>query len=273
MRQSGGDDLPFRPEYSRAAESAPGRGLRQWRSQLWVGVGSPSISAALSPTSFCRRPSGFFSGKVLTTGRRPARGRDPRHHHGAARRPGCRPDEVDLTIHGTTLATNAIIERRGARTALLTTQGFSDTLEFAFGHRFDQYDLEMVRPPAAGARGRCAWKCPSALPPTAACCCRSTRVPCARSPRTLREQTIQSVAVSFMHSYREPAHELRVRAILEEECPDLYVSLSHESLSGDPRIRTHVDDGRQRLYPAADGELSAQARSPAQADRICAGRC
>src|SRR5206468_7022993 len=90
-------------------------------------------------------PAASFSGKVLTTGHAPEEG----VMHGITQVlqvAGITPDQVDLTIHGTTLATNAIIERRGAPTALLTTQGFKDTLEFAFGHRFDQYDLEMVRP-------------------------------------------------------------------------------------------------------------------------------
>src|ERR1700722_4787153 len=53
---------------------------------------------------------------------------------------------LDLVIHGTTLATNALIERKGARTALLTTRGFRDSLEMAYEHRFEQYDLYMERP-------------------------------------------------------------------------------------------------------------------------------
>src|SRR5205814_1356745 len=53
---------------------------------------------------------------------------------------------LDLVIHGTTLATNALIERKGARTALITTAGFRDSLEIAYEHRFEQYDLYMERP-------------------------------------------------------------------------------------------------------------------------------
>jgi N-methylhydantoinase A len=64
---------------------------------------------------------------------------------------------LDLVIHGTTLATNALIERKGARIALITTAGFRDSLEIAYEHRFEQYDLYMERPepwyPAI-----CAWK-------------------------------------------------------------------------------------------------------------------
>src|SRR4029450_1970803 len=90
-------------------------------------------------------PNGFFSGKVLTTAEAPEEG-VVRAIALVLGKAGVTPDRVSLTIHGTTLGTNASIERRGARTALITTAGFKDTIEFAFGHRFDQYDLEMVRP-------------------------------------------------------------------------------------------------------------------------------
>ena len=59
---------------------------------------------------------------------------------------GISADSSDLVIHGTTLATNALIERKGARTALITTRGFRDSLEIAYEHRFEQYDLYMDRP-------------------------------------------------------------------------------------------------------------------------------
>src|SRR6188474_3620036 len=54
--------------------------------------------------------------------------------------------DVGLVVHGTTLATNALIERKGARTALITTEGFRDSLEIAWEHRFEQYDIYMERP-------------------------------------------------------------------------------------------------------------------------------
>ena len=90
-------------------------------------------------------PDRTVSGKVLTTLGAPEKG----VLDGISRlltSTGVAPGDISMVLHGTTLATNAIIERRGARTALLTTEGFRDTLEFAHGHRFDQYDLELVRP-------------------------------------------------------------------------------------------------------------------------------
>src|SRR4029450_899034 len=60
---------------------------------------------------------------------------------------GLKPAELGLIIHGTTLATNAIIERKGAKTALIVTEGFRDSIEMAFEHRFEQYDIFMRKPP------------------------------------------------------------------------------------------------------------------------------
>jgi N-methylhydantoinase A len=65
---------------------------------------------------------------------------------------GVTPESVQLAIHGTTLATNALIERKGAKTALITTDGFRDSIEIAYEHRFDQYDLYMERPPTLTPR-------------------------------------------------------------------------------------------------------------------------
>ena len=62
------------------------------------------------------------------------------------KRTGVSAADVTLVIHGTTLATNALIERKGARTALVTTDGFRDSIEIAYEHRFEQYDLYMERP-------------------------------------------------------------------------------------------------------------------------------
>ena len=59
---------------------------------------------------------------------------------------GIAASDLALVIHGTTLATNALIERKGAKTALVTTEGFRDSLEMAYEHRFEQYDLYMERP-------------------------------------------------------------------------------------------------------------------------------
>ena len=69
-------------------------------------------------------------------------------------RTGVSATDMTLVIHGTTLATNALIERKGARTALVTTDGFRDSIEMAYEHRFEQYDLYMERPQPLVERDR-----------------------------------------------------------------------------------------------------------------------
>ena len=66
-------------------------------------------------------------------------------------------DAVELVIHGTTLATNALIERKGAKTGLIATEGFRDSVEIAYEHRFEQYDLYMDRPKPLVPRHRRLW--------------------------------------------------------------------------------------------------------------------
>jgi N-methylhydantoinase A len=90
-------------------------------------------------------PQGTVSIKLLTTPNAPEAG----VLDGVSRILGqtaVAPGEIGLMIHGTTLATNALIERKGARTALITTEGFRDSIEMAYEHRFEQYDLYMERP-------------------------------------------------------------------------------------------------------------------------------
>src|SRR5882672_7235650 len=88
---------------------------------------------------------GAYALKVLTTTDAPERGvlDGVRTILAEAK---CRPADVSLVVHGTTLATNALIERKGAHTALVTTEGFRDSLEIAWEHRFEQYDIYMERP-------------------------------------------------------------------------------------------------------------------------------
>ncbi len=179
-------------------------------------------------------PHRSFSGKVLTTSDAPDEG-VLRGIASVLADAGVAPDEIGLIIHGTTLATNAIIERRGARTALLTTEGFKDTLEFAFGHRFDQYDLEMVRPEPLVSR---PWRLevPERMASDGSVLLPLDENAVRTHARTLRDSNIASVAVSFLHAYRSPEHESRTGAILKQECPGLYVSLSHEVC---PEIREY----------------------------------
>ena len=118
----------------------------QSRVRLAVDIGGTFTDIVLEA------PSGHWTQKVLTTPSNPADG----FMTGAdavLERAGIAPEQVDLIIHGTTLATNALIERKGAKTALIVTEGHRDSLEIAYENRFDQYDLYAERPaPLSQAR-------------------------------------------------------------------------------------------------------------------------
>jgi N-methylhydantoinase A len=137
------------------------------------------------------------------------------------------PSELSLMIHGTTLATNAIIERKGARTALLTTEGFRDTIEIRHENRFEQYDVNIDLPAPlvprrlrfpvrerVDARGRVLVPLDEGR----------VRVLANR----LAEEGVESVAVGFLHSFTNPAHEGRTGEILAEVLPGIPVTLSCE---------------------------------------------
>jgi N-methylhydantoinase A len=143
------------------------------------------------------------------------------------REAGIEPHALDLVIHGTTLATNALIERKGAHAALITTAGFRDSLEIAYEHRFEQYDLYMERPEPLIARDlrlevteRLAADGSVLLPFEAASLERLLPI--------LRQREIEAVAISFLHSYVNPAHEEQARDLIARLLPHVAVTISSE---------------------------------------------
>ena len=105
---------------------------------------------------------------------------------------GIAPGEIDLFIHGTTLATNAIIERKGAVTALIATEGFRDILDIADEGRYDQYDIFIDKPKSPWSRASAASPCRSASMPRARCCSRSTSQRCWRCCRRSTASALQA---------------------------------------------------------------------------------
>ena len=172
--------------------------------------------------------------KVLTTPRAPEKGVLAGIER-ALETTGLSPDAFEIVIHGTTLATNAIIERRGAKTALLVTEGFRDVVAMAFENRFEQYDIYMDRPEPLvprhlrigvkeriDARGNVLIPLDTdALDPIV---------------ERLKEEEVEAVAVGFIHGYVDARHERAVRDLLAEAMPGLSITLSSEV---SPEIREY----------------------------------
>ena len=150
-------------------------------------------------------------------------------------RAGVAPEAVELVIHGTTLATNALIERKGARTALLTTEGFRDSIEMAYEHRFEQYDLYMERPEPLVPR-ELRLGVPERLAADGSLLMALDEAAVAAHAAFFREEGVEAVAVGFLHSYADDSHERRAAAILRRELPEATVCLSSEV---SPEIREY----------------------------------
>src|SRR5262249_31551213 len=138
-----------------------------------------------------------------------------------------KPGDVGLVIHGTTLATNALIERKGAKTALLTTEGFRDVIEIRHENRFEQYDVDIDLPaPLVPRRLR--------LPVRERIDAQGTvllpldEASLAGAIDTLAAREIEAVAVGLLHSFTNPDHEQRVRDAVAKRLPEVAVTLSCE---------------------------------------------
>ena len=173
-------------------------------------------------------------GKVLTTPDDPSEAVEE-GLRGLLEREEVDASQLKTIIHGTTLVTNALIERRGAPTALLTTEGFRDAVAIGTEHRYDMYDIFLEKPEPL-------------VPRSLRYGIRERVLDDGSVLRELDEDQVRSVAaeilgrgigavaVSFLHGFRNPGHEQRAAEILAEEAPDVAVSLSSEV---SPEIREY----------------------------------
>ncbi|HEX6442435.1 MAG TPA: hydantoinase/oxoprolinase family protein [Stellaceae bacterium] len=141
--------------------------------------------------------------------------------------------ETDRIVHGTTVATNALLEHKGARLGLLTTEGHRDVVEMREGLKDDRYNLRMPPPEqlaprhlrlGVGERIRADGRIEIPLDPASL----------DEAIGRLKEAQIEAVAVCYLHAWRDPVHERATRDALARAMPDLYVSLSSEVL---PQIK------------------------------------
>ncbi|MDG1103799.1 MAG: hydantoinase/oxoprolinase family protein [Ascidiaceihabitans sp.] len=167
-----------------------------------------------------------FSTKVLTTYIAPENAIIDGLHQVCAKA-GVAPSDIGQIIHGTTLATNALIERRGAKTALITTEGFRDVIEMRTESRFEQYDLNLTLPePLIPRQSR--FSISERVDATGGVLVDLNRAEVEAVADQLNAAGYESIAVGLIHSYLNPYHERMVRDVLAEKLPDVMVSLSSE---------------------------------------------
>ncbi len=138
-----------------------------------------------------------------------------------------RPTDVSEIMHGTTLVSNSLIERKGATTALITTEGFRDVLASGREQRYDLYDLFLEMPDPLVPRRR-RWGVPERVLADG-----TIETPLDISvtehlARRLVEEDVQSVAVCLLHGYRNPEHEESIRVVIEQIAPDVSISLASQ---------------------------------------------
>ena len=160
-------------------------------------------------------------------------------------------------IHGTTVATNAIIERRGARTGLVTTEGFRDLLEIGRLRLMRLYDMDQERP-APLVRRRWRFEVAERLDYRGKVIRPLDRDSLNQAIADIAAENIQSVAVCLVHAYANPAHERAVAAAIRERLPEIYLTVSSEVL---PEIReferTSTTVANAYVMPILDRYLSS----------------
>ena len=171
-------------------------------------------------------PEGLVSTKVLTTYAAPENAIIEGMNR-VCEQAGVPTSKIEQIIHGTTLATNALIERRGAKTALITTQGFRDVIEMRTESRFEQYDLNLVLPdPLLPRHQRLTVE--ERIDARGEVLVPLNRADVVALAEQVREAGYESVAVGLLHSYLNDSHERMIGEVFAEMLPDVALSLSCE---------------------------------------------
>jgi N-methylhydantoinase A len=152
-----------------------------------------------------------------------------------AQRAGLEPSDIDSIIHATTIATNALLERRGARAGLLVTKGFRDILEIARQVRYELYNLQTEKPRPLIPRDRC-FEVSERLNYRGEVQLPLDEQTVASAVQQLRAQQVDSIAVCFLHSYQNATHEKRAAELIRELHPEACICVSSEVA---PEIREY----------------------------------
>jgi N-methylhydantoinase A len=188
--------------------------------RLGVDIGGTFTDVALEADG-CR-----YSVKILTTPEAPERAVFEAIGT-VSREAALAPADLSIIIHGTTLATNAIIERKGAKTALLTTEGFRDTIEIRHENRFEQYDVNIDLPPPLVPR-RLRFPVRERIDAQGRVLVPLDEAGVSTLADRLAAAGVQSVAIGFLHSFTNPAHERRAGEILAKRLSGVPITLSSD---------------------------------------------
>ena len=168
---------------------------------------------------------------------------------------------LDELVYGTTLVTNMVVQHQAVNTGLITTKGFRDVLEIGRAYRPNNiYDIQMELPPPL-VRRDLRMEVPERINFQGQVLSALDEDQCRAVVRTLKARNVETIAVCLLHSYVNPAHELRIKSIIAEEYPEAYISLSCEvnpvyreyertsttvlNAFVTPRIVEHLDDFRK----------------------------
>jgi len=141
----------------------------------------------------------------------------------------CDMPTLSEVLHGSTIAINTVLEKKGARTALITTQGFRDTYYIGRGNRIEAFNLFFHRPKPLISR-ELTFEVPERVTARGDVLEPLDEVAVSQLIETLKQQKVEAVAVCLMHSYANPVHERRIGELLRTAMPGLFVTLSHEIL-------------------------------------------
>jgi len=166
------------------------------------------------------------STKTLTSHENPADAAIEGAQH-VMRQAGASFESVDLLVHGTTLATNALIERRGAKIASLTTKGFRDILEIAYERRYSQYDIDLQKADFLVPSGH-ALTVTERLSVNGDVLIALDQQELESIAHWINGHNIEALAVCLLHAYANDQHEQAIARYLKTACPQLVVSLSSE---------------------------------------------
>ncbi len=143
------------------------------------------------------------------------------------------PHQISTIVHGTTLVTNALIERKGSKTGLITTEGFRDALEIANQYRFDPHDVYLEKPEPLVPR-HLRFTVDERVLADGTVSKSLVRGELEERVRKFQEMGVEALAICFMNSYKNGVHEKEALNIINEIAPEMYVSISSEVI---PEIR------------------------------------